>query len=229
MVKHAGIDVAAAAQGVQPLRRPVGLSEEVYNAIFARLMSLQIAPGDRITSDALARDLCVSHTPVREALGRLESEGLIHKTHLVGYRAASQLTRKQFEDLYDLRLLLEPYIAAKAAQNMTPAHLDTLTRLAAEMSGEGGALAYGRFAQLDKQFHDEIARAAANEIVEEALSRLHTHVHLFRLMYNATVTGEALKEHAAIIDAFERGDAAAAADVMRAHVEKSRARFLATL
>jgi DNA-binding GntR family transcriptional regulator len=220
---------AAAAQGAQPLRRPVGLSEEVYNAIFARLMSLQIAPGDRLTIDALARDLGVSPTPVREALSRLESEGLIHKTHLVGHRAASQLTRKQFEDLYDLRLLLEPYIAAKAAAAVTPDQLATLRALAAEMAGEGEALDYGRFAQLDKLFHDEVARAAGNEIVEEALSRLHTHVHLFRLMSNATVTGEALKEHAAIIDAFERHDAAAAAAVMRAHIEKSRTRFLATL
>jgi DNA-binding GntR family transcriptional regulator len=112
---------------------------------------------------------------------------------------------------------------------MTNLQLASLKALAHEMDGEGSAapLAYARFAQLDKQFHDEIARAAANELVEEALSRLHTHVHLFRLMYHATVTGEAVKEHAAIIEAFERRDPDAA--VMRDHIRRSRDRFLSTL
>jgi DNA-binding GntR family transcriptional regulator len=229
VVKSGDMGATGAAQAGQPLRRPVGLGEEVYNAIFGRLMSLQIAPGERLSIDALARDLGVSPTPVREAMSRLESEGLVHKTHLVGYRASSQLTRKQFEDLYDLRLLLEPYIAAKAAENISSDQLATLRGLMVEMAGEERALDYGRFAQLDKLFHDEIARAAGNEIVEEALSRLHTHVHLFRLMSDTRVTGEALVEHAALIDAFERGDAGAAADLMRGHIEKSRRRLMATL
>lgn len=220
---------AEPAAGGGPPRRSAGLVEAVYSAIFARLMSLRIAPGDRLTIDALARELGVSPTPVREALSRMESEGLIHKTHLVGYRAAAQLTAPQFEDLYDLRLLLEPYLAARAAQSVTPAQLAALRGLMAEMAGEGAALDYGRFAQLDKRFHDEIARAAGNAIAVEALARLHTHVHLFRLMSNATVAGEALKEHAAIIEAFERRDPAAAAEVMRAHIEKSRARLMPTL
>lgn len=214
------------AAATQLARRPVGLGEEVYNVLFAQIMSLQIAPGSRITIDALARELGVSPTPVREALGRLEGEGLIHRTHLVGYRAAPQLSRRQFDDLYDLRLMLEPYAAAKAAENISEAALAELSALSTGMAdGEGGALAYGRFAQLDQRFHDEIARAGGNELVEEALARLHTHVHLFRLMYHSNVTRGALKEHAAIVAAFQDRDGPRAAKLMRAHIERSRARF----
>lgn len=214
----------------KPVRRPMSLGDEVYNALFSRIMLLQIAPGARINIDVVARELGVSQTPVREALGRLESQGLIHKTHLVGYRAAPQLSRKQFQDLYDLRLLLEPYAAAKAAENISDEDLATLVVLGREMTEEeGDVLAYGRFAQFDKRFHDEIARAGGNTLVEEALARLHTHAHLFRLLYHATVTREALKEHAEILAAFERRDGAAAAAAMRTHIEKSHARFEARI
>lgn len=214
----------------QPLRRPVSLGDEVYNALFARLMSLQIPPDSRIKIDVLARELGVSQTPIREALARLENEGLVVKTHLIGYRAAPQLSPKQFEDLYDLRLLLEPYAAQKAAENMTPEVLEVLHGLEREMSaGEGDELAYGRFAQLDTQFHDQIAKAAGNTLVEDALARLHTHVHLFRLMYHARVTGEAVKEHAALLAAFEARDGTEAARLMRTHIKRARARFAARI
>ena len=95
--------------------RPVSVSNDVYDAIYEHLMSLEIAPGARIPIDILARDLSVSQTPVREALSRLEREGLVGKLHLVGYSAAPQLTRKQFDDLYEFRLLLEPEGARHAA------------------------------------------------------------------------------------------------------------------
>ena len=76
-------------------------------------MALRIAPGSRITVDNLVRELNVSQTPIREALGRLEGEGLVIKTHLIGYSAAPQISRRRFDELYELRLLLEPEAAAR--------------------------------------------------------------------------------------------------------------------
>ncbi|TIV72373.1 MAG: GntR family transcriptional regulator, partial [Mesorhizobium sp.] len=96
------------------IQRANSLAGDVYEAIFAQLMSLKIPPGSRITVDNLVREFDVSHTPIREALGRLEGEGLVVKTHLIGYRAAPQITRRRFDELYELRLLLEPAAAAKA-------------------------------------------------------------------------------------------------------------------
>lgn len=212
------------------LRRPARLGDEVYSAIFARIMSLDIAPGARISVDAMARQLGVSQTPIREALARLESEGLVSKTHLVGYSAAPQLSAKQFVDLYELRLLLEPFAARKCAEIMPDEVIDQLEALCLEMeslSHHEGLDAYAQFAQLDMAFHDQIAVSAGNALVVEALSRLHTHVHLFRLLFHARVTQSAIDEHQDLLATIRARDPEGAQAMMRIHVERSRDRFKA--
>src|SRR4051794_32207835 len=91
------------------------LADGVYATMLNQLITQEIQPGERITVDGVSRALGVSQTPVREALTRLESDDLVSKVHLVGYRATAQLERPQLEALYELRLLLETEAAAKAA------------------------------------------------------------------------------------------------------------------
>src|SRR5690348_10241166 len=109
------------------IQRSKGLADDVYGAIFNKLMGLEIAPGARISVDGLVRQLGVSHTPIREALGRLEGEGLVVKTHLFGYSAAPQITRRRFDELYELRLLLEPDAARRAAHRIDEERMRKLT------------------------------------------------------------------------------------------------------
>lgn len=211
------------------LKRPNRLGEEVYNAIYAQLMSREIQPGGRISVDGLVRDLGVSQTPIREALSRLEAEGLVVKTHLIGYSAADQMDAERLEQLYELRLLLEPFAAGRAASRMNEEVLHQLNKLAAEMQAcenDAPGEAYGRFAQLDTRFHDLIAEAGGNELVRETLANLHIHVHLFRLFYHARVTAEAIEEHRQLIAALAQGDPATAEATMRSHIERSRDRFI---
>lgn len=216
------------SRGSASLRRPVRLGEEVYNVLYAQLMSHKIPPGGRIAVDSLVRELGVSQTPIREALSRLEAQGLVIKTHLIGYSAAEQLNRSRLEQLYELRLLLEPAVAAKAALNMSDAAIDALEDIAREMNELGGPdpqVAYGQFAQRDSDFHDLIAAGSGNELARAALANLHTHVHLFRLFHHSAATREANEEHAKIITAIRHRSAEAAALAMRSHIELSRVRF----
>ncbi len=211
------------------IQRSNSLAEDVYEAIFAQLMSLRIAPGARITVDNLVKELNVSHTPIREALGRLEGEGLVQKTHLIGYRAAPQISRRHFDELYELRLLLEPHAAAKATISMSAERLDVLQEAAGVMArreGKDERLRYSNFARQDAIFHDKIMEFADNEIVRDTLGYQHTHFHIFRLMFHSRVTEEALDEHEAILAAFGARDAAAAEIAMRIHIEKSRDRLV---
>jgi len=208
--------------------RATSLAEEVYEAIFARLMGLKIPPGARITVDNLVRELAVSQTPIREALGRLEGEGLVVKTHLVGYSAAPQITRARFEELYDLRLLLEPEMAGRAAAGMTDEALKALIGAAGGNLRGGGAderARYPQFARQDAIFHDMILEVAGNDLVRETLAHQHTHFHIFRLMFHARVTEEALDEHEAILAAFASRDIGAACLAMRVHLMRSRDRL----
>ena len=210
------------------LRRPARLGDEIYSAIFSGIMALEIAPNTRISVDALARQLGVSPTPIREALTRLESEGLVVKTHLVGYSAAPQLSAAQFDELYELRLLLEPFAAGKAAQSMSEAVIDQLDMMCSEMgelAQDQGRAAYAQFAQLDMAFHDEIAAGASNGLLADAMTRLHSHVHLFRLNADVQATREVLAEHVLIVAALRARDRPAAQAAMEAHIVSSRQRF----
>lgn len=224
----------AVTEGVEVSRgamlRPSGLASDVYEVILGQLMSLKIAPGARITVDALVRELNVSHTPIREALGRLEADGLVVKTHLIGYSAAPQLTRRQFDELYELRLLLEPHAARRAATEMDKTALATLSGVAETMSRRSGTsddrARYNQFARQDADFHDRIIIGSGNELIRESLARLHIHFHIFRLLFHARVTEEALEEHARIMQALLQGDGEGAAQAMQRHIERSRDRLL---
>lgn len=211
------------------IQRSSSLVEDVYEAIFAQLMSLKIGPASRITVDSLVKEFNVSHTPIREALGRLEGEGLVLKTHLIGYRAAPQITKRRFDELYELRLLLEPHGAAKAAVLMDEvklAQLQTSAGVMARREGKDERLRYSNFARQDAIFHDKVMEFANNELVRETLAHQHTHFHIFRLMFHSRVTEEALDEHEAILAAFAAADPAAAEQAMRRHIEHSRDRLL---
>jgi DNA-binding GntR family transcriptional regulator len=221
-----GVSEVGAGRAVN---RHHGLAEEAYEAIFAQLMVLRIAPGSRITVDNLARELNVSQTPIREALGRLEGEGLVVKTHLIGYSAAPQITRRRFDELYDLRLLLEPEAALRAARALDDERLTTLREIAGVMSRKQDGderLRYSAFARQDAVFHDRILEFAGNELVRQTLAHQHTHFHIFRLMFHSRVTEEALEEHEALLTAFAARDGKAAKRAMRDHIERSRDRLV---
>src|SRR5690349_8077250 len=112
------------------IARPPGLAEEVYRRIRADIMSLKLPPDTRVSVDSLARELGVSQTPIREALSMLEAHGLVTKQRFVGYCTAPTLNRKQFEELFEIRLLVEPYAARRAAEKMTDKALIELSGLA---------------------------------------------------------------------------------------------------
>ena len=219
---------ASRDEGAALLPSRQSLGEDIYEALLTQLISLKIPPGERLSIDALVRDFGVSQTPIRSALIRLEAEGLVVSRHNVGYSAAPIPSGERFRDIYDFRLLLEPAAAAAATERITPGQRQALADISLEMETtmrEETAATYGRFAVLDARFHEMIAEAGGNKLIVESLGRLYTHMHLFRLRYHATVTGEAIKEHVCIVAAMEAGDAPAAAEAMRSHIVASRERL----
>jgi DNA-binding GntR family transcriptional regulator len=206
------------------------LATDVYEAIKGLLMDHVIAPGDKVNIDGLARELDVSPTPVREALARLESDGLVRKRPLSGYTVAPLLSREEFEHLFEMRQLLEPAAAARAAQRATAAEREAILAesQATTIPGpEAGYRGFAEFSARDARFHDLIADAAANDMLHDSITRLHSHLHLHRLYFPHGQAEDTLNEHVRIARAILRGEARAAGKAMREHIARSRRRHVA--
>jgi DNA-binding GntR family transcriptional regulator len=221
-------DGGAMTGGMPPGRSHGRLADEVYDTLLGQLMSQRIVPGSRVTIDALARDLGVSQTPIRDALNRMEAEGLVVRVPHAGYRIPPQITPQRYEDMVEIRLLLEPAAARRSAERASLQQVDGLRRMLeemAELEGGSGPTAYGAFGLRDAAFHDLVALSAENQVIREALARLHAHVHLFRLLHDTQVTHLAMAEHEEVLAAVAARDPDAAAYAMRRHILRSGERF----
>ena len=191
------------------IQRANSLVEEVYEAIFAQLMALKIAPGSRITVDNLVKEFNVSHTPIREALGRLEGEGLVRQD------PSDRLQRGAADHPPAFRRTVRVAPAARTAtarQRPLPRWTKRSCSILAEAAGVmSRARRHGRSASLfdtsPGRTRSSMTRSWSlprNELIRETLSHQHTHFHIFRLMFHSRVTEEALDEHEAILAAFGR-------------------------
>lgn len=210
-----------------PVRR-LSLADDVYESVKARVMDHVIAPGGRVTIDVLARELDVSPTPVREALARLEADGLVRKRPLAGYTCTPLLTRGEFEELFEMRLLLEPAVAARVATRPAPdaGRLRAAATLPdADVDGHGYAR-FAAFTTADARFHDLLADQSGNRMLRDAFVRLHVHLHLHRLNFPTAHYGVSSAEHHRVVDAIADRDPDRAAEAMRAHLRGARERHL---
>jgi len=209
------------------------LVERAYEHLLSMLMTVAIAPGERIPIDTVARQLGISQTPIREALSQLEAKKLVFKTANVGYRASPQMTPEEVHDLYTLRLLIEPYAAARAAERMDDEALVILQSIQAEMTAvvEHDEQAYARFAEADTQLHHLIARGSGNRLIEETSEQLHAHLQIFRSLYQIkcperpNAPEEAAREHQLIVAALMAHDPVAAEQSVRDHLIRSQQRM----
>ena len=199
-------------------------------------MDQHIEAGARVNIDLVARQLNVSPTPVREALARLEMDGLVIKEPLRGYSVTPMLDAKSFSDLYDVRRLLEPFAARRAAELRDEKVLRALDRELAEMrrmvGDSGGATGstyhdYREFALQDARFHEAIAGTSGNSLLSDTLRRLRSHLRLYRLYhryYTMAIGKATVLEHEKILASIRGRDGDGAEAAMLDHIDHSRDR-----
>jgi DNA-binding GntR family transcriptional regulator len=159
----------------------------------------------------------------------LEADGLVVKRPLVGYSATPPLDQAGFDDLFEMRLLLEPVAARSAAHQATHEELARIAGIFETMSaadpGSEYAL-YQRFSTQDALFHKTIAVASRNGLLADAIERLQVHKQLYKLYYYTHgITEATLEEHQAIFLALKEHDAGGAVRAMTDHIEQSRSRL----
>ncbi|MFH9013577.1 GntR family transcriptional regulator [Streptomyces sp. NPDC017943] len=180
------------------------------------------ARGARLTEELLARRYGVSRVPVREALRTLEAEGFVVTRRHAG-ACVAEPTEQEAADLLQMRLLLEPLGAARAAQRRTEAHLKVLrglVRLGRERARQGGG---DDLRSLDGWFHETLAQACGSPALTAVLTQLR---HKIAWMYTVEAPPgpvESWNEHGAIVDAVARGDGERARAAAALHVERATA------
>jgi DNA-binding GntR family transcriptional regulator len=212
------------------------LTDSVYEAVTELVVDQHIEAGARVNIDLVARQLNVSPTPVREALARLEMDGLVVKEPLRGYAVTPMLDTKSLNDLYDVRRLLEPFAARCAAERRDDGVVRTLDRELNEMrrmvgtddGAPGGAFHdYRAFTLQDARFHEAIAGTSGNSLLSDTLRRLRSHLRLYRVYhryYTVDIGAATVVEHERILDSIRAGDGDAAEAAMLDHITRSRER-----
>jgi len=220
------MDTASPTPAALRLTTRQPLVHDVYDVLVDMFMNHTFAPGQRLNIDALARTLGVSQTPIREAMARLEAEGLISKEPRRSFTVAPLITLDELRALIDLRLLIEPSAAAAAARNASP---ESAAKLIA-FARSGGAGHYDGTANrldmiYDATFHDMIAELSGNPWLRESLARLRSHVHMYRLYHHARHAVATKPEHVGIAEAVAAKEPAAAAEAMRLHLTTAMKRI----
>jgi DNA-binding GntR family transcriptional regulator len=206
------------------LGRNVSRATEAYTIIRHKIFTAELSPGRAVSEYQLADNLGFSRTPVREALKRIENEGLIHSLPGRGTFVA-ETSLQDIVEIYVVRSLLEPFAARVAATQMSENDIQSLEREvdAARMAAQKSK--FDEAFDLDIRLHKSIVAATRNSRINQILRQLDDQVHRIRVLAPRT-PGRLVKtidEHQAIVEALAAHDPSAAEQAMRDHLAAAQA------
>jgi DNA-binding GntR family transcriptional regulator len=202
------------------------LSEQVYQYLCTKIIEGGIGYGETLNIKQIASKLSVSPMPVREAVKRLENEGIVtikpRSTCLV-----KEPTKASILNAMELREILEIYSAEKSARGESACPLDGLSAIVDRMKevacGEPTEETVRSYIALDRQFHTEICRLAGNEYIEKGYREVSLHLNM-QFLYDIAIPPDTLRtynDHNGIFKALsERSEQTG--DLMRRHLRQSR-------
>jgi len=202
---------------------PSNLTTLAYNSIREYILQGRLDETSRLTEDFLSGQLGISKSPVREALNRLEAEGLIRIEPRKG-AYLRRLTEVEINELYDTREALEAHVVRTA--NVTPALLTELRQSLKRQRALLKANDKPHYIQEDVQFHSLLAQATGNGFLCSLLANIQNQIWLSRRKTYDLSSSTAPDCHAAIVKALEDGAVDDAERAMRGHVRTVRLRLL---
>ncbi len=195
------------------------LSEQVYEALQNSILTGDFKAGDPLPEVKLSEELGVSRTPVREAIGKLEQEGLVRTLQNRGAVVVG-ITEKDIDDIYAIRMVVEGLAAKWASENTDEAVLEEMRGIVELQEFYVNKKDYLQVRQLDSRFHSLLYKASGSHILTQVLSSLHRDIRRVREL-SVSKHGRAVpsvQEHRAIFSAVEAHDGALAERLMYEHI-----------
>ena len=211
----------------KPIERPETLKDLAYKEIKNQLTAGGLAPDTVYSANNFAEILRVSRTPVREALLQLAAEGYLEFIEGRGFKVR-QFTAKEIRDFFEVRRLIETYVAERLAGSLTEADLRGVEAALKRMERFAGEKDRAAFLDADKEFHLAFIARLDNPLLESIASHIRDRISVFalRALVHEGRTGEVLHEHREILDAFRAGDRKRAVRVVRDHLVRTESYVL---
>ncbi len=193
------------------------LEEQVYRSLRRSLLRGDLEPGQRLVQEVLARQLGTSRLPVRDALRRLERDGLVEPDGRGTYHVV-RWGPEELAQLYEVRLLLEPEAAAKAARRLEPGELIELRRLHASLEAAAREGDADGFVEANQQFHFAIYRACGNPRLVRAIEGVWRGLPPLAPLLLPEQLQRSVRDHAEILRQLQARSARGAAAALRRHI-----------
>lgn len=198
------------------------LRELVFESLREAIISGVLHPGERMMEIQLAEEMGVSRTPVREAIRKLELEGLVLMIPRKG-AYVSGVSLKEVSDVFEIRLALEGLAAELAATRITEEELEKLERCLLIISKEIENDDLSKVVEIDTEFHTLLYQASRNERLSLIISNLREQIQRFR---KTSLSGPgrmraALDEHSRLVEAISERDAETARRLAQEHIENA--------
>jgi DNA-binding GntR family transcriptional regulator len=208
------------------------LQQQIHDQLLGRILRRELEPGERISPPEIAAALGVSITPVRDAVNQMAAEGLVTVTPRRG-TIVSPVSVRDIEELYEIRLMIEPQAAELAATRASPVEIAHMQELAAQLESGPPASAgeidnletYLQEIATDAELHATVVRAARNLRLNGLYDGLRTHVLIARAVFPRLYRAQPHRrgEHQRVVDAIAAGDGGAARVAMAAHLQQALA------
>ena len=199
------------------------LRDVVFNTLRRAILKGELKPGERLMEIALAEKLGVSRTPIREAIRKLELEGLVVMAPRKGAKVAS-ITERDLNDGLEGRKGMEVLAGALACQRITREELEKLDEIEKRFQAQIEAGNLTELAEVDVEFHDTIYKATNNQRLVQLLNNLREQMYRYRVEYlkDIAVRRTLAEEHRSICQALKAKDEKKALDYIRVHIDNQQ-------
>ncbi len=198
----------------------VSLVDNVTERLRAALLTGEIRPGERIRVTALEKRFGVSHIPIREALRRLEAEGLV-VTLPQRAAVAAGVDLDDLAGLYDLRRIIEGQVARRAVEQMTDQDVERVRQALAELEAAASHLDSPDFWERHREFHWAVLEPGASTWIRRVLEQLWLAAERYVRLFVIETVDEAMRDHRDLAAACGARDASAVEKVLLRHLDRT--------